>query len=192
MVYGDLGQNAWGLLFNQRKVADMTALALPKVLTADDDPIVRADLRLILEDAGFDVVPDARDGIEAVDLAREHQPDVILLELDLPRLDGVQATRRILGERAVPIVALAGHSNREVLEEAVDAGASGSLTKPFSKLELVTTLRDAISDHAELEAEQNHLRVLVERMQQKGHTEKEITRAVDSESSPRLRRRHLR
>ena len=170
----------------------MTALALPKVLTAEDDPIVRADLRLILEDAGFDVVPDARDGIEAVDLAREHQPDVILLDLDLPRLDGVQATRQILDERAVPIVALTGQSNREVLEQAAEAGATSSLTKPFSKLQLVTTLRDAITDHAELEAEENHLRVLVEQLQRRGHTEKQITRAVDNESSPRLRRRRPR
>jgi CheY-like chemotaxis protein len=170
----------------------MTALALPKVLTAEDDPIVRADLRLILTDAGFDVVPDARDGVEAVDLAREHEPDVILMDLDLPRLDGVQATRQILGERDVPIVALTGHSNREVLEEAADAGASGSLVKPFSELQLVTTLRDAISDHAELEAEHNHLRVLVEQMQRRGYSEKAITRAVENESSPRLRERRPR
>jgi DNA-binding NarL/FixJ family response regulator len=170
----------------------MTALALPKVLTAEDDPIVRADLRLILEDAGFDVVPDARDGIEAVDLAREHEPYVILLDLDLPRLDGVQATRQILGERAVPIVALTGHSNQRALCEATDAGATGVIIKPFSEQQLVTTLREAISDHAELEAEENHLRVLVERMLQKGHTEKEVTRAVERESSPRLRKRRKR
>jgi response regulator NasT len=170
----------------------MTTLAVPKVLTAEDDPIVRADLRLILEDAGFDVVPDARDGAEAVDLAREHEPDVILMDLDLPQLDGVQATRRILGERAVPIVALTGHSDRQALEEAADAGASGYVLKPFSEEQLVTTLRDAISDHAELEAEQNHLRMLVERMLHQGYTEKQVTRAVEQESSPRLRRRHLR
>jgi CheY-like chemotaxis protein len=114
------------------------------------------------------------------------------MDLDLPNLDGVQATRRILGERDVPIVALTGHSNREILEQAADAGARGSLTKPFSELELVTTLRDAISDHAELEAEQNHLRVLVERMQQQGYTEKQITRAVENEASPRLRGRQSR
>jgi response regulator NasT len=170
----------------------MTASALPKVLTAEDDPIVRADLRLILTDAGFDVVPDARDGVEAVDLAREHKPDVILMDLNLPRLSGVQATRQILGERDVPIVALTGHSNRDVLDEAADAGASGALVKPFSELELVTTLRDAISDHAELEAEQNHLRLLVEQLQRQGYNEKQITRAVENESSPRLRGRQQR
>jgi response regulator NasT len=169
----------------------MTAHAL-KILTVEDDPIVRADLRLILEDAGYDVVPDARDGVEAVDLAREHKPDLILLDLNLPRLGGVEATRQILEERAVPIVALTGHSNREVLEQAADAGAISSLTKPFSELQLVTTVREAISDHADDEAEQNHLRVLVERMLQSGHTEKEVTRAVDRESSPRLRKRRRR
>ena len=170
----------------------MTALALPKVLTVEDDPIVRADLRLILTDAGFDVVPDARDGIEAVALAREHEPDVILIDLDVTHLDGVQAARRILGERNVPIVALTGHSNREILEQATDAGASGSLTKPFSERQLVTTLREAISDHAELGVEQNQLRMLIEGMQQQGYTEKAITRAVESEASPRLRLRQTR
>jgi response regulator NasT len=167
----------------------MTAHALPRVLTAEDDPIVRADLRLILTDAGFDVVPDARDGIEAVDLAREHEPDVILIDLDLPRLDGVQATRRILGERAVPIVALTGHSGRETLEEAADAGASGSLIKPFSEQQLVATVREAIAEHAGLEAEENHLRFLIERMQQQGRSEAEITLAVERESSARRRLR---
>jgi two-component system, response regulator PdtaR len=179
-------------LFFKRKVPEMTALALPKVLTAEDDPIVRADLRLILEDAGFDVVPDARDGVEAVDLAREHRPDVILLDLDLPRLDGVQATRQILGERAVPIVALTGHSNSEALERAADAGATLHVLKPFSEQQLVTTLREAISDHAELEAEENHLRVLVERMVRQGYSEKQVTRAVNNEASPRLRNRRPR
>jgi CheY-like chemotaxis protein len=167
-------------------------VALPKVLTAEDDPIVRADLRLILEDAGFDVVPDARDGVEAVDLAREHKPDVILMDLSLPRLDGVEATRQILDERAVPIVAFTGHSSGKVLEEAVDAGASASLTKPFSELQLVTTLRDAMSEHADLEAEENHLRVLIERMLQQGRSERDVTRAVESQVSSRLRKRRRR
>jgi FixJ family two-component response regulator len=66
------------------------------------------------------------------------------------------------------------------------------LVKPFSELELVTTLRDAISDHAELEAEQNHLRLLVEQLQRQGYNEKQITRAVENESSPRLRGRQQR
>ena len=86
------------------------AAAPTSVLTVEDDPIIRADLRLVLETAGFDVCPDARDGVEAIELAREHEPDVILLDLGLPRLGGVEATRRILAHRDVPIVALTGMS----------------------------------------------------------------------------------
>src|SRR5213593_2645992 len=99
----------------------MPALTTARVLTVEDDPIVRADLRLILEDAGFDVCPEARDGIEAVELAREHRPDLILIDLSLPRMDGVEATRRILHERDVPIVALTGHSSEDLVGRAVEA-----------------------------------------------------------------------
>ena len=66
------------------------------VLTVEDDPVTRADLRVVLEDAGFTVVPDARDGLEALELARRHEPDVVLLDLGLPRLGGVEAVRRLL------------------------------------------------------------------------------------------------
>ncbi|RDI74563.1 Response regulator receiver domain [Gaiella occulta] len=113
------------------------------VLTVEDDPIVRADLRLVLETAGFEVCADARDGVEAVDLAREHEPDVILLDLGLPRLDGVEATRRILAERDVPIVALTGRS-RDLAEEAVEAGATSVVRKPFEEGAVVRALCDAV------------------------------------------------
>jgi response regulator NasT len=96
-------------------------LTPPRILTVDDDPIVRADLRVILEDAGFSVVPDARDGDEAVERAREHAPDLIVLDLGLPGLDGFDAASRILSERDVPIVALTGHSEPEILQRAADA-----------------------------------------------------------------------
>jgi CheY-like chemotaxis protein len=124
----------------------MSAAALPTVLTVEDDPIVRADLRLVLEDAGFDV-SDARDGAEAVELARTQEPDAILLDLGLPGLGGVEATRRILAERVVPIVALTGQS-RGLAEEAVDAGASSYVLKPFVAEEVVGALLDAIAIHS--------------------------------------------
>jgi response regulator NasT len=156
----------------------MTALNAARVLTVEDDPIVRADLRLILEDAGFDVVPDARDGIEAVDLAREHAPDLILIDLALPRLDGVEATRRILEERDVPIVALTGHSRGDAVERAVDAGASAHVLKPFSETQLVGTLRAVLGERADREAEEMYLRSMVETMVRAGASEREIVRAV--------------
>ena len=125
----------------------MSARAVATVLTVEDDPIVSADLRLVLEDAGF-AVAAAHDGVEAVELAREHEPDAILLDLGLPRLDGVEATRRIFAERAVPIVALTGRS-RGLAEQAVEAGASSYVLKQFVPEEVVGALLDAIAVHAD-------------------------------------------
>jgi two-component system, response regulator PdtaR len=119
------------------------------VLTVEDDPITRADLRIVLEEAGFSVCADARDGIEAVELAWEHKPDLILLDLGLPRLDGVEATRRILAARAVPIVALTGRSTK-LAEEAIGAGATSYVTKPFDEAEIVAALREAPGIHRQL------------------------------------------
>jgi CheY-like chemotaxis protein len=113
------------------------------VLAVEDDPIVRADLRILLEDAGFDVA-DAHDGVEAVALAREHAPDAIVLDLALPRLDGVEATRRILAERDIPIVALTGRS-RDLAEEAIDAGAASYVLKPFHPEEVVGAVLDVLA-----------------------------------------------
>ena len=153
------------------------------VLTVEDDPIVRADLRLILEDHGFAVCPDARDGFEAVELARTHRPDLILIDLNLPGLDGVEATRRILDEREVPIVALTGHVGGDWIERAAEAGAVDHLTKPFSVTDLVETLRGALTTSrldAEREAEHHHVRVVIEAMLRDHRTEREIVAAVRS------------
>ncbi len=120
--------------------------ATASVLTVEDNPIVRADLRVALEDAGFTVVGDARDGVEAVELAREHKPDVILLDLGLPHMDGVQATHRILAERSIPIVALTGRS-RSLAQDALDAGATSYVLKPFTGAAIVTAVRDALASH---------------------------------------------
>ncbi len=117
--------------------------ALTSVLTVEDDPIVRSDLRLVLETAGFEVCADARDGVEAVELAREHQPDVILLDLGLPRLGGVDATRLILAERDVAIVALTGRAD-DLADEAVRAGATSVVRKPFEEGAVVRALQDAV------------------------------------------------
>ena len=125
--------------------------AAPSVLTAEDDPITRADLRLVLEDAGFDVVADARDGVEAVELAREHRPDVILIDLGLPRIDGIEASQRILAERRVPIVALTGRSEA-VAEEALAAGALAYIRKPFNEAEVVDAVVNALTTHRERES----------------------------------------
>ena len=145
----------------------MPAGTTARVLTVEDDPIVRADLRLILEDHGFEVCADARDGVEAVELAREHRPDLVLIDLNLPELDGVEATRRILEEREVPIVALTGYVADDSIERAVEAGAVDHVTKPFSEAELVDTLRDVLTTRrleAERDADHHNIRVTIEAM----------------------------
>jgi two-component system, response regulator PdtaR len=149
-----------------------------RVLTVEDDPIVRADLRLILEDAGFDVVPDARDGVEAVEFAREHRPDLILIDLSLPNLDGVEATRQILDEQDVPIVALTGHSTGGLVERAIEAGVVAHVLKPFHESHLVETITDALADHAVSEAERRRDLILVEAMVRDGYSEGEIVAAL--------------
>lgn len=153
--------------------------AAARVLTVEDDPIVRADLRLILEEHGFDV-SDARDGLEAVELARELRPDLVLIDLNLPNLDGVEATRRILGERDVAIVALTGRSGT-LLQDAVDAGATDHLTKPFSERGLVDTVRGALATWTAeaTRADHDHIRLVIESMQRANRSEASIATAVD-------------
>ena len=151
------------------------------VLTVEDNPITRADLRLILEEHGFDVCADAQNGFEAVELARTHRPDLILIDLNLPGLDGVEATRRILGERAVPIVALTGHVAGDWIERAAEAGAVDHVTKPFSETALVDTLRGVLTASrldAEREAEHHYVRIAIEAMQRENRTEQEIIAVV--------------
>jgi CheY-like chemotaxis protein len=158
----------------------MPASTPARVLTVEDDPIVRADLRLILEDHGFDVCAAAGNGLEAVELAREHRPDLVLIDLNLPELDGVEATRRILGERRVPIVAFTGGSG-DSLQRAVDAGAVDHVAKPFSEADLVGTLRSVLETRRldlEREADDHHVRAAIERMLRENRTEREIVAAV--------------
>ncbi|MEO9174953.1 MAG: response regulator [Gaiellales bacterium] len=163
-------------------------LNAPRILTVDDDPIVRADLRVILEEAGFSVVPDARDGDEAVERAREHAPDLIVMDLGLPGLDGFDATTSILSERDVPIVALSGHSAPEMRQRAEDAGVGSYVLKPFSQALLLQTIRAALAKRqAELELESNayQLRSMVESMVRENVSERQIERAVRrAEQSP--------
>jgi CheY-like chemotaxis protein len=158
-----------------------TTLTRPRILTVDDDPIVRADLRLILEDAGFSVVPDARDGAEAVEHARAHAPDLIVLDLGLPGVDGFDAAATIRSERDVPIVALTGHSAPDVLQRAADAGAESYVLKPFSEDGLINAIREALAKRSARVAEESksyHLLLMVESMVRENMSERDITRAV--------------
>jgi len=122
-----------------------------RILIAEDETIIRLDLRDLLERAGHDVVAEARDGVEAVDLAREHDPELAVMDVKMPRLDGIEAARRILAERPIPIVMLTAYGQDELVGRAVEAGVFGYLVKPFREQDLVPAIAAARARHAELQ-----------------------------------------
>src|SRR5881396_2091845 len=127
-------------------------LSAMRVLIAEDETLIRLDLRALLEKAGFEVCAEARDGEEAVDLARETQPDVAVLDVKMPRLDGIEAARRILDERPIPIVMLTAYGQDELVSRAIEAGVFGYLVKPFREQDLLPAIHTARARHEELTA----------------------------------------
>src|SRR5688572_27434725 len=123
-----------------------------RVLIAEDETIIRLDLKALLERAGFEVCAEARDGVEAVELARETKPDLAVLDVKMPRLDGIEAARRILDERAIPIVMLTAYGQEELVSRAVEAGVFGYLVKPFRESDLLPAIHTARARHEELAA----------------------------------------
>jgi two-component system, response regulator PdtaR len=121
-----------------------------RILIAEDETIIRLDLRQMLEANGFEVVGEARDGVEAIVAAREFEPDVVLLDIRMPGVDGVECARRIYAERPVPIVMVTAHGDRGLVERALAAGAFGYLTKPFREADLIPAIRSAVIRHADL------------------------------------------
>jgi response regulator NasT len=115
-------------------------VAAPRILVAEDESLVRLDLRAMLADAGYEVCAEAADGLEAVELAAVHEPDAILMDANMPRLDGVTAARRILAARNVPIVMLTGYEYGELIDRAYEAGVVRYLVKPVGEREVLEAL----------------------------------------------------
>jgi AmiR/NasT family two-component response regulator len=122
-----------------------------RILIAEDETIIRLDLRDLLERAGHDVVAEARDGVEAVELAREHEPELAVMDVKMPRLDGIEAAKRIIAERPIPIVMLTAYGQDELVGRAVEAGVFGYLVKPFREQDLVPAIAAARARHDELQ-----------------------------------------
>jgi two-component system, response regulator PdtaR len=123
-----------------------------RILVAEDETLIRLDLRQLLESAGFEVCAEARDGEEAVELARSEQPDLALLDVKMPRLDGIEAARRILDERPIPIVMVTAYGEEDLVARAVEAGVFGYLVKPFRETDLLPAIVTARARHEELQA----------------------------------------
>ena len=123
-----------------------------RILIAEDETIIRMDLRALLEAAGFEICAEARDGEEAVELARSEQPDLAVLDVKMPRLDGIEAAKQILEERPIPIVMVTAYGERELVARAVEAGVFGYLVKPFRETDLLPAIETARARHEELTA----------------------------------------
>jgi response regulator NasT len=114
-------------------------------VVAEDEAIIRMDLRELLEEEGYEVVAECGRGDEAVDLVREHRPEVALLDIKMPGLDGISAARRISADRLAAVVLVTAFSQRELIEEAGDAGVHGYVVKPFERHDLVPAIEVALA-----------------------------------------------
>ena len=123
-----------------------------RVLVAEDEALIRLDLREMLEEEGYEVCGEAGNGADAVRLAQELRPGVVILDVKMPVLDGISAAEQIVGERIAPVVMLTAFSQRDLVERARQAGAMAYLVKPFQKKDLVPTIEMAVSRFAELVA----------------------------------------
>ena len=123
-----------------------------RVLICEDETIIRLDLRATFEDAGYEVVGEAKDGEEAIRLALELEPDLVVMDVQMPRLDGIEAARRLLTERPVPVVIVTAFPEQQLVERAVEAGVFGYVVKPFRREELLAAVHTARGRFAELQA----------------------------------------
>lgn len=145
----------------------------PRVLIAEDEALIRMDLAEMLEEQGYEVIAQAADGQEAIDAARAHQPDLVVLDIKMPKVDGIAAATVIASERIAPIVMLTAFSQRELIERARDAGAMAYVVKPFGPHDLVPAIELARARFAEIHA----LAAEVEGLQEQLEARKLIERA---------------
>jgi two-component system, response regulator PdtaR len=136
-----------------------------RVLIAEDEALIRLDLQEMLEEEGYLVVGEAADGEEAVELAGSLRPDLVILDVKMPKLDGIAAAEQIAGGRIAPVVILTAFSQRDLVERAREAGAMAYLVKPFQKKDLVPTIEMATSRFAEIVALEQEVGGLQERLE---------------------------
>lgn len=136
-----------------------------KVLVAEDEALIRLDLVELLTDEGFEVIGQAADGEEAVKLARELEPDLVIMDVKMPKMDGITAAATIAEERIAPIVMLTAFSQRDLVERARDAGAMAYVVKPFDASDVVPAIEIAMARFAEIKAIEDELASLEDRLE---------------------------
>jgi response regulator NasT len=168
----------------------------PRILIAEDEAIIRLDLKEMLEEEGIDVVAEAADGEAAIRLAREQSPDLVIMDIKMPGMDGLAAAERIIEEDLSAVLILTAFSQKDLVQRAAEAGAMGYLVKPFQKSDLMPAIEVALARHAELAAvkaeatdkgEQLETRKVIDRakgylMDSKGLTEGEAFRQIQKKA----------
>lgn len=142
-----------------------TPEALRRVVVAEDESLIRMDIVDTLQDAGFDVVGQAGDGAKAVELARELKPDLVVLDVKMPEMDGITAAQHITADGIAPVVLLTAFSQKELVERAAEAGAMAYVVKPFTPAELIPAIEIALSRHAQIKALEDEVADIVERFE---------------------------
>lgn len=136
----------------------------PRVVIAEDESLIRMDLAEMLAEEGYEVVGQARNGQQAIDQAESLHPDLVILDVKMPVLDGIAAAERIAEQRIAPVVMLTAFSQRDLVERARDAGAMSYLVKPFTQQDLVPAIEMALSRFAELRAVAQEVSDLTEQL----------------------------
>lgn len=144
----------------------MTDAAAPiRVLIAEDEALIRLDLKEMLLEEGFDVVSEVSDGATAVRMARELRPDLCILDLKMPVMDGIQAAEQITGERLSAVLILTAFSQRDLIEKARRAGAMAYLVKPFQKHDLLPAIEIAAGRFKDLQGLEAEVGTLTDRLE---------------------------
>ncbi len=144
-----------------------------RVVVAEDEPLIRLDIVESLKEAGYDVVGEAGDGARAVELALELEPDVVVMDVKMPEMDGITAAEKIMEHRTSAVVMLTAFSQRELVERASDAGAMAYVVKPFTPSDLLPALEIAFSRFQEITSLESEISDLTERFE----TRKRVDRA---------------
>jgi two-component system, response regulator PdtaR len=167
---------------------------MTRVLIGEDETLIRLDLRGMLEEAGMEVCAEARDGVEVVELARTTRPELAILDVKMPRLDGIESARRILAERPIPIVIVSAFTEASIVDRAAEAGVFGYLAKPFRREDLLPAIATARARFDQLAAVREQVDSLAEALAARKAIEraKGILMAVqdlsEQEAFARLRR----
>jgi two-component system, response regulator PdtaR len=136
-----------------------------RVLVVEDEALIRLDLTEMLTEEGYGIAGEAGDGEQAVGLARELRPDLVIMDVKMPKMDGIAAAASIVEDKIAPVVMLTAFSQRDLIEQARDAGAMAYLVKPFARHELVPAIELAVSRFAEKRALEDEVATLNERLE---------------------------